>query len=418
MVNNDTTPSFHSVFVARQPVYTQEQSVWGYELFFQQSEDELPETHDTQQHANVAVMADGIMMAQQSISADKRLLINMHPSLLTTEAVLALQPQQCVPEISARIRPTQRIIEACRKLKHEGFMLSLDCYTGQKAIEPLLPYMDIIKVSVSGFTYNAMFTLASRLLKKKRYLLLAEDVTEEPFLEGSKAMGFSLFQGELFGKPQTVAGRKVSTSEAVKLDLLSYLKSEMDIHDLSRRIGQDVSLSYRLLRYVNSPTFGTRYEIRTIDQALVVLGERIIRQWLTVVLMADMNVTPPAKEITYLSVLRGKFMELFAEADHIDYLDPDEAFLVGMFSSMDTLLAQPMSEIADMLPVANSAKLAFLGEPNRIRNILDFLGALENANWTLAAALLPELGITMPEAAQMRAKAMEWAASVLNGTAG
>jgi EAL and modified HD-GYP domain-containing signal transduction protein len=153
--------------------------------------------------------------------------------------------------------------------------------------------------------------------------------------------------------------------------------------------------------------------VRALDQALVVLGERVIRHWLMVVLLADLNPTPSAREVSFWSVQRARFLFLLAEEGLLTTYGPETMFLIGLFSRLDSLLGRSMSELVAELPLDGVIKDAYCGKKNFVRDVLDFLAALEEARWNASTEQANWLGIPLKRAAELSNDALQWTSSIL-----
>ena len=401
------------IFVARQPIFTSDRSIWGYELLFRHSGTAATAQVADQDVATARVIADGYMLAQSQIAQDKRMLINFPRNLILSGAAFALPSHQCVPEILEHVEPTQDIMDACRRLKDAGYTLALDDYVGQPGYEALMHLTDIIKVEVLNMSRIEVMRIVNQL-KPFGVTLLAEKVEDAAMFDLCARLGFSLFQGYHFSKPEIVPGTKVSSAQMVKTQLLATLNKDYDPKELSNVISHDASLTFRLLRYINSAVFALRTKVESVHQAITLLGQNPIRQWLMVVLVADLDPSPAAQEITFLSVLRGRFLEEIAEvANNPLGLPKDSMFLIGLLSRLDALLGVPMEELMEHISLESSIRDAFLGKPNTVRSWLDCLNALEEGNFDEAQTTLDTHGIDLQTAAGVRLQATQWTQHIL-----
>ncbi len=404
-------PPSEPIFVARQPIFTADRDIWGYELLFRHSGTAAGAQVEDQDVATARVIADGYQLAQSQIAADKRMLINFPRNLILSGAAFTLPVHQCVPEILEHVEPTPDILEACAKLKTAGYTLALDDYVGQPGYEELMALTDIVKVEVLGM--NAMkLKLVTARLRQRPVLLLAEKVETAEMFEACRDLGYSLFQGYHFSRPEIVPGSKVSSAQLVKARLLAMLCRDFDVDELSHVVSRDASLTFRLLKYINSAAFGLRKQVESVSQAITLLGQNPIRQWLMVVLVADMNPSHAAQEITFLSVLRGRFLEQTARVARLP-ASADTMFLVGLLSRIDVLMGMPMAELMEQIPLEPDIRDAFLGAPNPLRQWLACVEALEEGRFDEARRVLAIYGISPKDAAAARLTATEWAQRIL-----
>ena len=404
---------YEPIFTARQPVFDRDGQVWGFELFFRHSADAGRAEFDNPAQASARVIADGFSMVRNWLPPNSRIMINVPEGLLKDNVMLALPADRCIPELVGAAEASPGLVKALQTLKEQGYMLAMDNYTGQTGIDELLGLMDVVKVDVSILQTSELYPLVSEL-RKWPVQVLATKVESKKMHSLCRSMGFALFQGYYFGRPEIFAGRKVSSAEMVKLDIVKELHGSYDVQRLADLIKKDVSLSYRLLRYVNSPSVGLRQSVRALDQALVMLGERVIRHWLMVVLLADLNPTPSAREVSFWSVQRARFLFLLAEEGLLTTYGPETMFLIGLFSRLDSLLGRSMSELVAELPLDGVIKDAYCGKKNFVRDVLDFLAALEEARWNASTEQANWLGIPLKRAAELSNDALQWTVSILD----
>jgi EAL and modified HD-GYP domain-containing signal transduction protein len=401
------------VFVARQPIFDTKMKVWGYELLYRHASGAGAASFADGDMATSQVIADGVTLGRTGLAPGEKTLVNFPEKLLLEGFGFALPPESCVIEILETVTPTAEVLAALGKLKSAGYTLALDDFVGQPEHAPFLDLADIVKVDVLGTPGSELGRIASRLGGRKR-VLLAEKVEDASMHKRALDMGFSLFQGYFFQKPEVVQGRKMSSSEMSKLKLLKELSDEdFDPGKVSKIIETDLSLSYRLLRYINSASFGRREAIDSIRQAIMVLGQRNLSKWLQAVLMSDLNPTPKGKELVFMSVRRAKFLELLGRMLREPPARPDALFVLGLFSLLDTLMGQPMDEIIQDLPLTAELADALKGSQNQARELLTLAEDLEQADWKSVKSVLDALKVPAQAASALQADALRFAGELV-----
>ncbi len=402
--------------MARQPVFDANMQVWGYELLFRQSAHCSTAMIEDGSVATSRVMTDGFSLATEWLSPNQKVLINYPESMIIQGMPRALPPGVAVVEILETVRPTPEVLEICRQLKSEGYTLALDDFVGEPGFEALLELADMVKVDVLGVDQTRL-NLVLDGLKKYPCTLLAEKVEDLAMFDKCRSLGFVLFQGYFFSRPQIVAGKKLSSNQISKLKLLQELGTpELDLEQISKIIQADVSLSYRLLRYINSPGIGLLQVVKSIAQAVNLLGQRKIAAWLRVLILADMNPAPHGRELLFFSLQRARFLEMLATVHRTAPLSSDSMFLLGLFSSLDALLSQPMQNIVGQLSLEPRLRQALLGDDSEMRTWLELALASESGQWQLAEKKLALLRIAQPDAAKIQNEATIWAKHFLNAT--
>lgn len=405
-----------SVYVARQPVFDGEMQVWGYELLFRQSAQSRSADVEDGNVATSRVMVDGFSLAQEWLSPNQKVLINYPGAMLLQGAPLALPAEMAVVEILETVRPDPEILSMCRQLKNEGYTLALDDFVGDPGFEPLLELADLVKVDVLGLDPGQLCGIVSGLAKYP-CTLLAEKVEDLAMFDLCREHGFSLFQGYFFSRPQIVSGKKLSSNQISKLKLLQELGTlDLDLGQISKIIQADVSLSYRLLRYINSPGMGLAHAVKSIAQAVNLLGQRKITAWLRVLILADLDPAPQARELLFFSLQRARFLELMAQHKRAMPLSADAMFLLGLFSSLDALLSQPMEEIIGKLGLEPRLAAGLLGKDAELRVWMSLALSTEQGQWEGAEAALVHVGVGPQQSAKILNSATVWAKNFLRIT--
>jgi len=405
--------SYEPIFVARQPIFDKKMSIWGYELLFRHSQELNYAEFPDPSVATSQVIVDGLNLAEEGIPDGKKLFINFPKELILDGTPYAL-PQGHVVELLEDIRPDEEILEQCDILKKK-YLLAVDDFTGQGGYEGLLERAHIIKVDVLDMDAQRLARVAENLRPLKR-VLLAEKVETREVFEQAKSLGFLLFQGFFFSKPVVMAGRKMSTNQVSRLRILQEIEGkEYDPKSLSRILEADVSLSYRLLRYINSPFFGLAKKVTSILHAINLLGERQIRHWLRILLMADLNPSDRGQEMVRLCAMRGRFLHSMAQHYAVGF-SAETMFMIGLFSALDTILDQPMETILKELPLTKEVSLTLLGEQTAAAPWLDMVKALQRADWKTVRQLTDSLGVVVEDAAHLFNEASRWSMALLRQT--
>lgn len=203
-------------------------------------------------------------------------------------------------------------------------------------------------------------------------------------------------------------------SAMTKFRLLRELSREnYEVATLGKIVSSDPTLSYRLLRYVNSAAFSLSAKVSSLKQAIALLGAQSLKQWLMAVVIADVAPTSRAMELAYCCVQRAQFLELCASASRQAPRDPETMFLVGLFSRLDALMGQDMGELLRKMPIDDEVKSALAGRDNDVRPWLELCFAIERAEWEGLEQLLGSLGLSPQHTAQIYAKSMAGAGDIV-----
>ena len=411
----DREGCFEPIYVARQPIFDQDMQIWGYELLFRHSAQTTVARIDDQNEATSRVIVDGFGLVVELLAPAQKVLINYPGAMLLEGAPRALAPEVAIVEILETVQPTPEVLRACTQLKAEGYVLALDDFVGQPGFEPLLELADMVKVDVLNMEYEQLEAIVADLRRTGSMTLLAEKVEDLAMFDQCRKLGFQLFQGFFFSRPELVSGKKLSANQVSKLRLLKELSApDLELRQIAAIVQHDVSLSYRLLRYINSPGVGLPREITSINQAVNLLGQRKIIAWLRVLIIAEMKSTPQAGELLFLSLQRAKFLETLACSGTSTPLPSEGMFLLGLFSFLDAILGQPMEDILSKLVLEPRLDAALRGEDPEQRAWLDLAAACERGQWGQIQTLLGRLNLDPEQTARTLHESSLWAKQFLD----
>ena len=321
----------------------------------------------------------------------------------------ALFPKEItVVEILENTTQTPELMGALRYLKRKGYTLALDDFTYDESLEPLLELVDIVKFDLR---LMSMAELASQVKvvnsRHHKVRILAEKVESFEEHEQVKRLGFDLFQGYFFQKPKVIAGRDIPGSKLQYLLILRQLQDEnYSVSQVAELISHDVSLSYKLLKYVNSAYFGLRREIQSLAGAVAMVGEIDLKKWLNLVMLSYLAEDKPI-ELVRNSLMRAEFCEAIGSHLESRIKGSGKFYTVGMFSLLDALLDKPMDAILAGIALSDDVNDALLGRnPNLLMASLYLAKAYESGAWQTAAKLADKLAINADELPQIYDKAL------------
>ncbi|SDB32125.1 EAL and modified HD-GYP domain-containing signal transduction protein [Desulfonatronum thiosulfatophilum] len=403
------------IYVARQPVFDRDMDIWGYELLFRHSAQCSTARIDDADEATSRVIADGFGLVEDLLAPSQKVLINYPGRMLVQGAPRALPSDVAIVEILETVQPTPEILRICAQLKAEGYVLALDDFVGQSGFEALLQLADLVKVDVLYLNYEQLKAVVGNLRRIENCRLLAEKVEDLAMYDQCRELGFDLFQGYFFSRPELVSGKKLSANQISKLQLLKELSApDLELIQVAKIVQHDVALSYRLLRYINSPGFGLPNEITSINQAMNLLGQRKVTAWLRVLIMAEMKTNPLSGELLFLSLQRAKLLEALQDAGTPSRLSSEGMFLLGLFSFLDVILGLPMNDILARLSLGPCLKAALLGRDAELQAWLDLAEACERGNWDKAEALLKGMNLGTEQTAKILNESALWAKQFLD----
>jgi len=338
-----------AIFVARQPIFDREQNVFAYELLFRSGTKNIYSGSNAD-ISNLDVIANSFVeIGIDELTGGKRAFINFTRNLLLHE-ITGLLPKDIVTiEILEDVIPDREVLAACKRLKDAGYCLAMDDFVPTDAGSAFLDLVDIVKVDFMETRPDQRKPLADFLLNQD-ILPLAEKVETTEEFHQALDDGYAYFQGYFFSKPVLHSTQKISANRLNQLRLLREVyKPDLSYEQLGKIITQDVALSYKLLRYMNSAWFALHNPIKNIKRALVQLGPAEIRKWFALITLRNMDTKKP-NELYLVGLTRAKMCEAIGSLTDMDNFG-SELFLMGMFSIIDALLDIPMINILDKLPL-------------------------------------------------------------------
>ena len=378
------------ILVGRQPIYDDNLNVIAYELLFRD--------HPKQNAANIL---DGDKATSQlilntflDIGLDN--IVGKHPAFINLTRNFILDPDaipfdknQVVLEILEDVEIDEEVTQAVARLHNKGYSIALDDYIYDHSHDDIMPYISIIKIDILGETEQQLQEHVNNLNGFKGKLL-AEKIENQDEYEYCKQLGFDFYQGFFLSKPKVISGKRIPTNRLSILEILSKLyATQTQVSDIKENILNDVSLSYRLLRYLNSSYFGLARKIESIDEALVYLGLDNIRKWITLISLSRMQDKP--NDIINTALIRARMCELVAERQGID--DEGSYFTVGLFSNLPALLDINMAQALGKIPISETMKQALIDHKGPMGEVLKTCILYQETAWDKLPAMNGELTV-------------------------
>lgn len=395
-------------FVARQPVFDRAQNVFGYELLFRNGVEDY--FNADPELAARSTLGSSLLFGVSALCGNRRAFVNCTREVLFKDLITLLPPSQTVAEILETVEPEDRVIAACKRLKAAGYLIALDDLAPNDPRVPLCEFADIIKVDFRATKPEEQAGMMRRFGSPKCKMLAEKLETPHEFYQ-AREMGFVYFQGYFFCRPELVIGREVPASRLHYLRLLEMVsRQETDMHALEKMLKQEASISYRLLRHLNSPVFGFALEIKSIRHAMAVLGEREMRRWIRLVVTVG-AAEQKCSELVLMGLARARFCELLSER----LQSKTDLFLMGLLSVMDAILETSIDVLLEQLPVEKDTKSALLGQKSSLRPLYQLMLAQESGEWSQSSELAKQLRLSDEEVASTWWQALLWAQEATSG---
>jgi len=388
----------NQVRVARQPIFDRRLEVVGYELLFRAGDATTAVVADPERATATVVLNSFTELGLERVVGARPAWINVSRDFVLHGFATSVPPDLVLLEILEDELIDDELVTAITALKQQGHRFALDDFHYTPSAEPLLQLVDVVKLDLLALGRD---NLADEIARLRPYgvSLLAEKLEAQEDFAYCLNAGCDLFQGYFFCRPELVQGRRVDANRLSLLRLLAALQDpSIELADLERTIALDVSLSYRLLRYINSAFFGLRQEVRSVGQALALLGMERLKQWAALSIFTSIEVKPA--ELSLIALIRARFCELAFR--HASGANASELFTLGLFSVIDALMDLPMEEVLERIPFPQDMRLALITHEGPKGRLLDCVTALERGDFEQAEALVPDAG-------DLYASALAWA---------
>jgi EAL and modified HD-GYP domain-containing signal transduction protein len=398
-------------YVARQPILDLHGEAQGYELLFWNGRE--PIINASSELATRTMLDNTVVFGLKELSRGLPAFVNCTADSLTEDWVGVLPPHMTVLELSSNAEPTPSLLAACRKLKASGFRLALADFTGNPESRALADLADYIKVDILKVNAIERGNLL-RWLTGSTASLVAQNVETRDQYGQACREGFDLFQGYYFCRPEPLESHKIPGNRLVHLEILEDLQnSPVDLQRLSQLVMCDASLTYRLLRLVNSPLCAMRQEVTSIQTALMLVGEAAFRRIALLAIATDFSADQPA-EILRMAFERGRFCELAAP---LCGMASSEQYLIGMVSLFPAMLRILMEDLIRLLPLREAARDALLGKDIPEGILLHWMVCQEHGNWAACDAIVRSNGMSHEQVMSCHTQAVEWAEAALRTNA-
>jgi len=393
-------------WLSREPILTSGEQVMGYELLCRK---ESSDGSGPAGESSIDVIDTLNLLGLDALCDGRLAFIKLTPEMLKGDQLLLLPPDRLVIELPKDIPPNPALVTAFTKLKSKGYRFALDGVAADDPRRQFGELADYLKVDIRVYPPKEAAALLAGYPKCQRIATRVE--THANFVEAGHC-GFTLFQGYFFRSSGRVKARHFSQNEVSRIQLLQAISGpQLDFDKIEELIKHDPSLSYRLLRYLNSPVLGFWTPITSLRHGINMLGENEIARWIRVATALSLG-QQKCSDLVLTALVRGRFCELIA--DKLDRQQTD-LFLFGVLSIMDAILDVPMGVILEGLPLNAETKAEILaakvGREGPLTPIYRLLLARELGEWEEIAPIAKKLNLSLPFVNRTYNSAMLWASA-------
>jgi len=395
------------VFVARQPIFDRLRHVYAYELLFRSGMSNAFPGVDGDEATSSLLSSSFFTVGIEQIASGHKAFINFTEDMLV-QGVPAMFPRDCVVvEVLEDVHPTEDVLSACRELVRKGYLLALDDFVYQDNLVPLIELAAIIKVD---FRLTPLAQIKDMVATLKQYpcRLLAEKIETHEEFALADSMGFVYFQGYFFSKPEVLKNKDIPSSQMALMQLIVKVnQADFEVSDIEKLVTQDISISYKLLKYLNSAYYSRLQPITSIHQAIAFLGGKGTRLFVSLIATSKLSEHKP-DELIRTACIRARFLEQIGMAQNLDHGD---CFMLGLFSLLDAMLDVSMDVLMGQLPLSEDIAQALVHKTGRLYPLLQLIVLYEVGEWNEMKTLQTQLALDEHSIMTYYLDAVRWAES-------
>lgn len=396
----------NNAYIARQPIVDAGHHIVAYELLFRHAAHAETARVQSDMEAGYNIIANTLCdMGTEWLLKGKLAFVNMEVEMLHSNVTTLLPTQNVVLEVLETVEPTPEVLARLQELKEAGYRIALDDFHYKPELEAMLPLASFVKLDVlahSPLELSEMVNLVGRYPAK----LVAEKVETHEQFQHCRDLGFDLFQGYYFARPENLVARVITPVHGTVMQLMDRVRNGADIKDLETLFKKDVALTFKLLRYINSAGFGLRCEVQSIRHAVSILGMQPLYRWLTLLLVTS-GTGPTTSALSRTAVTRGRLCELLGK-NSLSRSDQDNLFIVGVFSLLPAMLEMSMEQVLERVVIADEIAEALMDRSGLYGPFLSLAEAVESGDIGRLEDLTLSLLLSPEQVSQAHLQALAW----------
>jgi len=366
------------VFVARQPIYTREAQLFAYQLLYGRDVVERAlSTKNGNASGEPFLNAFLGLSSMESLVGENVAFVSVARKFILQDYCATLAKEKAVLEISPGTEIDENVLCSLKTLRDAGYKLALDSFAYSIADLPLLEIANYASLDFARLTPDEIFGQIS-LIAQSKAKAIARNIESHEGFEIAKRLGFEYFAGPCFNKPAVSTPVRVPINRLSTLQLALKLQNpELTAEEVEKFVSQDLAISYKLLRFVNSAALSLARNIESIKHAIQMVGTTRIRGWASLLLLSKLEDKPA--ELMVTALVRAKMSEGIAVA--MGFSNPDSYYMVGLFSVVDALLNVTLPEAIQLLPFSKQVREALLNHEGQMGSVLKCVLNYERGDW-------------------------------------
>lgn len=405
----------NNIYLGRQAILDRHNEVYAYEILFRSSNE-----NKANFTSNVEATSTVMHYAFSAIGLDKTLgdtfgLINIDERMLHDDIITLLPSDKIGIELLGPIKNENATLARIKKLKKQGFKISWDNLTTMEEVRAFLPYLDFVKIECAHIQPKELITVVKTLKLYPHIKITAKKVENKIFADMLFNLGFDLFQGFYYSKPEILETQQITPSDDVIAKILHLVDNNATTKQIIDTLKESMSLCISLLLLVNSIALKKDEPIYSLIQAVDTLGKEHLKRWLQIFLLSSSKKQHPELDnLLKLAISRGIFIERMAKSVGGNEADQAAGYMTGMLSLVDVIMGIPLEQLLKKLPLDEVVIEALTERKNILGQFLNVVERMENDD---DITLTPELTALFPELteqllAKIQSDSLRWANKV------
>ncbi|NLK94992.1 MAG: HDOD domain-containing protein [Clostridiales bacterium] len=392
-----------SVFCARKAVYNRENDVCSYELLVGDKENNNEEPVEKALDYICNYATEGLMR----FTNNKKAFVKFTEMSLIEEIPDLIGKENIIVNISGDVTVNDKVKKVIKKMFNNSFQIAYDISSINDKYDLLDEFVHIYKINFKTIKSEDRDKIINSIYKlKNKHGILAFNISNQAEYKEAFDKGIEYFSGDYFSKPVEINNNNVEVRNSARFSLIiELLNEELEIDRVENIVKSDLSISYKLIKFLNSAVFGFTEKIKSIRQAIMLLGKEELRKWLTLIIVSDIQ-RDNNEELVSNTIIRARFCELIAAK--IDKEKSSMAFMVGLFSDFQNYVNKDINEVVAELNFQDEINAALLGEENTLWYILELEKSYEKMDVVNIKEYCRKLDLDENSLFELYSKSIEW----------
>jgi len=400
-------------YIVRQPILNKNKKVIAYEILYKADMNALHMREDDNASVASAIELFLTGMDGEKFLEGKTACLTFTPNLLMKNIPKMFPPEKMVIQVddTAIIHPVaQKMIY---RFKKQGYRIAVKGFEFSPRHFGLLDAIDIIKVDFEGD--QELLDHVIRVAKSFGREIAAYNLNTPEEVERAEELKCDYFQGSSVAEPKKVRMRRTDYLQSNFFQLMiAITKDEPNMDEIAAIISRDVTLAFSLIKLVNSAYFARRNRVKSVQQALVILGIKQLKQWVYLLSFQQDSGGGVQGELIKTSFQRGRFCEMLMPYAKGLTITANEAYMMGMFSTLGILMEAPLEELLAELPIADEIKTALSTGEGPAGDLFHVVVSYENADWAGMSQSAKSIGIPTEVISRIYFECIEYVNEIWN----